>query len=150
MYAIIELGGRQWKVEPGTRLAINRVPTPVGQPHTVDHVLFTQDGAQVKIGRPYISGATVVCEVLAHSLGPKVISYHYRRRENWRKTVGHRQMLTQLIVKEIIVGGKSAVAARPEKAKSPPALARVPKTSTIKPKAPTLKASTAKKDQHGA
>ena len=106
MYAIVELGGRQWKVEPGSRLEVNRLDVPVGKKHEVTSVLLTQDGTDVKIGKPYVSGARVVCEVLEHPLGPKVISYHYRRRENWRKTRGHRQRLTQLLVKEIAATGK--------------------------------------------
>ena len=101
MYAIMELGGRQWKVEPGTQVEINRLPSAVGATHTVDRVLLAHDGTHVKVGRPYVQGAQVVCEILAHQLGPKTISYHFRRRENWRKTVGHRQPLTRLIVKDI-------------------------------------------------
>lgn len=108
MYAIIEAGGRQWKVEPGTRFEINRVSAAVGATHTVGQVLLAQDGSQIKIGRPHIEGASVVCEVLAHLLGPKEISYHYRRRENWRKTVGHRQPLSRLVVKDIVVPGIAA------------------------------------------
>ncbi len=102
MYAVIELGGRQWKVEPGTRLDVNRLPSEVGKTHTVERVLLAHDGKALQMGRPYVSGAQVVCEVLEHRLGPKVISYHFRRRENWRKTVGHRQPLTRLVVKDIL------------------------------------------------
>ncbi len=105
MYAIIELGGRQWKVEPGTRLDINRVPAAVGAEYAVERVLFAHDGHEMQLGRPYVKGATVLCEVLEHRLGPKEISYHYRRRENWRKTVGHRQPLTRLLVKTIVCNG---------------------------------------------
>ena len=101
MYAIIELGGRQWKVEPGTRLDVNRLPEAVGAQHVVERILLAKDGDSLQVGRPYIGGAKVVCEVLEHRLGPKEISYHFRRRENWRKTVGHRQPLSRLVVKEI-------------------------------------------------
>ena len=101
MYAIIEAGGRQWKVEKGTRLAINHVATDVGAEHVVDRVLLAHNGTGVQIGKPYVKGARVVCEVLSHRQGPKTIAYHFRRRENWRKTVGHRQPLTQLVVKDV-------------------------------------------------
>ena len=107
MYAIIELGGRQWKVEPGSRFEVNRLSAAVGAQHTVEQVLFAYDGQEPRVGRPYVADARVVCEVLAHRLGPKEISYHFRRRENWRKTVGHRQPLTQLVVKDIFLGGAS-------------------------------------------
>lgn len=108
MYAIIEAGGRQWKVVPGSTVDLNRVATAPGAEMTVDRVLFAHDGAQPHIGRPYVQGAKVVFEVVDHRLGPKTISYHFRRRENWRKTVGHRQPLSRLVVKTILCGGKTA------------------------------------------
>ena len=101
MYAIIEAGGRQWKVEPGTRIEINRIAGAVGSTYTVDRVLFAHDGERIHVGRPYVKDATVICEVLAHPRGPKTISYHFRRRENWRKTMGHRQSISRMVVKEI-------------------------------------------------
>jgi large subunit ribosomal protein L21 len=133
MYAIIELGGRQWKVVPGTRLDVNRLTTDVGAAHTVDRVLLAQTGAGVEIGKPYVTGARVVCEVVAHRLSEKTISYHFRRRENFRKTVGHRQPLTRLMVKEIHVGSEVIGA---EHAASTRARA-----GETKPKSPRVKAA---------
>jgi large subunit ribosomal protein L21 len=101
MYAILELGGRQWRVAEGTRFEVNRLPAEVGSEEAFDHVLAAHDGARLQVGRPYVPGASVRCEVVEHRKGPKVISYHFRRRENWRKTVGHRQPLTRLLVKQI-------------------------------------------------
>ena len=118
MYAIVELGGRQWKVERGSQLDINRVPTEIGSEQTLERVLLARDGDQVQLGRPYVQGAKVVCEVLAHRRGPKLISYHFRRRENWRKTVGHRQPLTRLVVKDILFSGV-AVSEEPAAAAAP-------------------------------
>ncbi len=134
MYAIIELGGRQWKVEPGTRMDINRVATALGAQHEVERVLFAKDGEQMHVGRPYVPGAKVICEVVEHRLGPKEISYHFRRRENWRKTVGHRQPLTRLIVKDIHVPGARAAEA-PATAVAKPKTTK--KTSSPKPQAKT-------------
>ena len=111
MYAVVEASGRQWKVEPGTRLVLNRISTPVGSQHTLDRVLFAHDGTHAKVGRPYVEGAQVICEVVEHGLGPKTISYHFRRRENWRKTVGHRQPLSRLLVKDIVLSGATAPSA---------------------------------------
>src|SRR3989338_222047 len=102
MYAVIEVGGRQWKVEAGTRLDVNRIDRAVGGQVPIDRGLVAHDGAQLRGGRPYVPGATVAYEVVEHRLGPKEISYHFRRRENWRKTVGHRQPLTRLVVKDIV------------------------------------------------
>ena len=134
MYAIIEAGGRQWKVEPGSRLAVNRVSAAVGSRHTVERVLVAHDGQQLQVGRPYLQGASVVCEVLAHGRGPKTVSYHFRRRENWRKTVGHRQPLTRLIVKDILLTSDDpARSAAPAKAG---AAARAPRPRATKTETP--------------
>ena len=142
MYAIVEMGGRQWKVEPGTRLEINRLSAEVGAQHKVERVLLAHDGTSVQIGSPYVSGVAVVCEVLEHHKGPKIISYHFRRRENWRKTVGHRQPMTRLVVKDILFGGQSAVAAtaameQPEQVGKRAAPEKVQKIESpkVKPKA---------------
>jgi len=104
MYAIVQAGGRQWRVEPGQQLQINDVPTDVGSQHVLEHVLLTSDGKTVRVGRPYVANAQVLCEVLEHRKGPKVISYKFRRRENYRRTHGHRQPLVRLLVKEIQPG----------------------------------------------
>ena len=101
MYAIVEAGGRQWKVQPGSQIVVNRLETKVGGTHRLDRVLLAGDGSNVRVGRPYLAGTQVLCEVLEHRQGPKVISYKFRRRENYRKTKGHRQQLTKLLVKEI-------------------------------------------------
>ena len=104
MYAIVEAGGRQWRVEPGAQVTVNRLAVDVGKPHVIDRVLLTSDGKTVRVGQPYCAGAKVLCEVLEHRQGPKVISYKFRRRENYRKTKGHRQQLTKLLIKDIDVG----------------------------------------------
>ena len=136
MYAIVEVGGRQWKVEPGARLDVNRLPAAVGAQHVVDRVLLAQNGERLHIGRPYVSGAKVICEVLEHRLGPKALSYHFRRRENWRKTVGHRQPLTHLVVKEIIFGEGVASGPVTGQAKPSARAASAPgKASATKPRA---------------
>lgn len=111
MYAIIELGGRQVRVEPGVRVETNRVAEAVGATHAVERVLLAIDGTQVRVGRPFVPGGRVVCEVLEHVRGPKSFSFHYRRRENWRNLRGHRQPLSRLLVKEIVVDGAAAAAA---------------------------------------
>ena len=101
MYAIVELGGRQWRVEPGSQLTVNRLASEAGKPHVIEKVLLAHDGKSVQIGRPYVAGATVLCEVLEHPKGEKVVAYKFRRRENYRRIRGHRQHLTKLLVKEI-------------------------------------------------
>src|SRR3990167_6279359 len=144
MYAIVELGGRQWKVEPGVRLDVNRLPDAVGSQHVVDRVLFAQHDDQRSFGRPYVADAKVVCEVVDRHLGPKEISYHFRRRENWRNPAGPRQPLTRLVVKEIVFGG--AVAA-PKEAAPKKASAAKPRASTSAPKAAKKPAARPKKEE---
>jgi len=149
-YAVIALGGRQWRVEPGTRLEVNRVPTAAGGELPVGEILAAHDGTTMHVGRPYVAGAKVICEVLEHRRGPKVVSYRFRRRENWRKTVGHRQPLTRLVVKEILFQGQ-AVEAKPEAAgagrQAPKAAS--PKTAKRARSAhPAMKAT--KEPRHGA
>jgi large subunit ribosomal protein L21 len=103
----------------------------------VERVLFAQNGGRLQIGRPYVSDAKVICEVVEHRLGPKVISYHFRRRENWRKTVGHRQPLTRLVVKEIIFGqgAASSPAVAAEQGSARPQAAAPRKAGAPKPHA---------------
>ncbi len=103
MYAIVEAGGRQWKVEPGHQLVVNRLSADVGSHHVIEKVLIASDGKAVQVGQPYLNGAKVICEVLEHQQGPKVITYKFRRRENYRRTRGHRQLLTKLLIKDIEV-----------------------------------------------
>lgn len=101
MYAIVEAAGRQWRLEPGTQVTLNQVAGSVGAEHVLDRVLLANDGKTTAIGRPYLKGAQVLCEILEHHKGPKVITYKFRRRENFRRTRGHRQLLTKLLVKDI-------------------------------------------------
>lgn len=139
MYAIVEVGGRQWKVQPGSWLLVNRLSGEVGSQHLVERVLLAHDGQQVQVGRPYLEGAQVVCEVLAHPRGPKTIAYHYRRRENWRKTVGHRQALTRLVVKDIQLAGASVPAAA--EAATTPGSPRPERSPAVKRSPRAVKAS---------
>ena len=104
MYAVIEVSGRQVRVEPGAQVLVNRVATAAGEPYTAERVLLASDGKNLQVGQPYCSGAKVVCEVVEHSKGPKVITYKFRRRENFRRTLGHRQPLSKLLVKSIELG----------------------------------------------
>jgi len=101
LYAIVESGGCQWRVEPGSQLVVNRLAATVGSQHVLARVLLASDGNTVRVGQPYLAGAQVLCEVLEHGQGPKRITYKFRRRENYRRTRGHRQPLTRLLVKAI-------------------------------------------------
>lgn len=104
MYAIIETGGKQYKVSSGDRLKVDLLATASGD-ITIDKVLTIVDGEKSVIGTPYIKGAEVKAEVLGSEKAKKVIVYKQRPRKVYRKLTGHRQQLTVLKIKEIGFGG---------------------------------------------
>ena len=101
MYAIVEIGGRQEKVEKGSSIAVNRLARKENSDFKLSHILFARKGNAYHIGNPYIKGAHVDCEVIAHTRGRKVIAFKYKKRKSYHRKVGHRQDLTVLKVKEI-------------------------------------------------
>ena len=103
MYAIVEILGQQFKVETGRRLYIHRMAeADRGSKVEFEKVLLIDNNGDVKVGAPVVEGAKVVCEVLSHVRGEKVLVFHKKRRKGYRKLNGHRQDLTEVIVKEII------------------------------------------------
>ncbi len=105
MYAIVEMQGLQYKVEAGKKLFVNRIAeTEKGAELTFDKVLLVDNNGEVKVGAPVVEGAKVVCEVLDNECrGEKVLVFHKKRRKGYRKLNGHRQDLTNLVVKEIVL-----------------------------------------------
>ena len=101
MYAIIEIGGRQEKVEKGAELKINLLAKKEGNSLKLSQVLFAKKGNTYHIGKPYIQGAHVDCEVVRHTRAKKVIAFKYKRRKSYHRKIGHRQDLTVLKIKEI-------------------------------------------------
>jgi len=102
MYAIIEVGGKQYKVEKGEILAVEKLKEQEGKDAHLNRVLLIAKDKEVEIGQPYIKGAKVTATILKHIKAKKVISYKYRRRKSsshWKK--GHRQQLTQIKIKDI-------------------------------------------------
>ncbi len=103
MYAIVETGSKQYKVSKGDILEIERLDTKEGKEVKLSKVLFVSDKKEPSIGKPYVKGASIVCEVLGEKRGKKTISFKYRRRQaSSRKKIGHRQDYTVLKVKEIV------------------------------------------------
>ena len=105
MYAIVEMKGQQFKVEAGKKLFINRMnELEKGATVEFENVLLLDNEGKVKVGAPYVKGAKVVCEVLDNECrGDKVLVFHKKRRKGYRKMNGHRQDLTNVIVKEIVI-----------------------------------------------
>lgn len=102
MYAVIETGGKQYRVSPGDVIAVERLPGEVGSRVELGQVLMVSEDGDVKIGRPVLAEARVVAEIVAQGRGPKVVVFKLKRRKNYRRKKGHRQGLTQLRIKEII------------------------------------------------
>jgi large subunit ribosomal protein L21 len=99
MFAVIVVGARQEKVKVGDVLDIPR--TSEKSEISFDKVLMTIDGKDIEIGYPHIKGAKVVCDIISHKKGEKKIAYKYKRRKSYHRKVGHRDLLTQVKVKEI-------------------------------------------------
>ncbi len=103
MYAIVEILGQQFKVEAGKKLFIHRMEEAErGSTVEFDRVLLVDNDGAISVGAPVLDGAKVVCEVISHVRGEKVIVFHKKRRKGYRKRNGHRQDFTELMIKEIV------------------------------------------------
>jgi large subunit ribosomal protein L21 len=111
MYAVIETGGKQYRVEVGTELEVELLDVEPGQAITLDRVLLVADGDESSIGRPLVTDAAVSAEVLRQTRGEKLISFKYRPKARSRVKKGHRQELTVLRITDVRLGSKSAAAA---------------------------------------
>ncbi len=100
-YAVIETGGKQYRVTPGQEIEIERLSAEAGQDVTLDKVLALSDGTALKVGTPWVEGAAVVLTVVEAFRGPKVINFKKKRRKGYRRKVGHRQELVRVKVKSI-------------------------------------------------
>ncbi|MBQ4254974.1 MAG: 50S ribosomal protein L21 [Bacilli bacterium] len=100
MYAIIETGGKQIKVEVGDRVYVEKLPATPGSDLNLDKVLFVGGDAN-KVGTPYVEGASVTCKVEKQGKAKKIDIYKYKSKANERKHIGHRQPYTCLVVKSI-------------------------------------------------
>ncbi|MSQ23645.1 MAG: 50S ribosomal protein L21 [Chloroflexi bacterium] len=101
MHAIIETGGKQYRVAPGDRLTIERLETEPGAVVEFDRVLLVEDGAEVQVGHPTVPGAKVLGHVLSHDRGEKLIVFKFKAKSRYRRRTGHRQELTQVRVTDI-------------------------------------------------
>ena len=108
MYAIIETGGKQLRVEPGRFYDVERLAVEPDAKVSIDKVLFVQDGDDVLVGQPLVEGAIVEGTVMRHLRGRKIIVYKMRPKKKTRKKQGHRQELTRLMIDSISVGGSSS------------------------------------------
>ena len=137
MYAVVSTGGKQYRVEAGTELVVERVPGDAGSTITFDRILLVGDGEAVTVGTPVVEGATVSGTVLGEALGPKLVVFKFKQKATYRRKNGHRQHLTRVRIDEITSGGKKAkpaARAAEEPTADEPATADAPEAVAEKPK----------------
>jgi large subunit ribosomal protein L21 len=108
MYAVIESGGKQHRVELGSEIQVDRLDVQPGDSITLDRVLLVADGEESTIGQPVVDGATVSAQVLGQDRGKKIIVFKYKPKARSRVKKGFRAELTTLRITDIALGGKSA------------------------------------------
>ncbi len=101
MYAVIKSGGKQYKVEKGDKLKVEKLGTRAGLNINISDVLMLVDGDKVTVGTPLVKGAKVSAKVESHGRGPKVKIVKFRRRKQYRKQMGHRQAYTEIFITNI-------------------------------------------------
>ena len=100
-YAVIETGGKQYRVQTGDSLDLELLHVAENESVVIDKVLALSDGTELKVGTPYVEGAKVTLKVVKNFRGPKVISFIKKRRKGYKRTVGHRQELTCVTVESL-------------------------------------------------
>ena len=105
MFAVIRTGGKQYRVAPTDLIQVDKIEAEPGATVQLADVLMV-GGDQVTVGAPTVAGASVACQVVAQTRGPKVIAFKKRRRQNSRRKRGHRQDYTMLRVTEILTDGR--------------------------------------------
>jgi large subunit ribosomal protein L21 len=101
MYAVLETGSKQYRVAAGDTLEIERLAVEAGKPFIFDRVLLVNTDGKLAVGTPTVSGASVLADVVAHKRGEKKLTFKMKRRKGYHKTIGHRQELTVVKIKEI-------------------------------------------------
>lgn len=107
MFAVVETGGKQYKVKENMTLDVEKIDLPEGESVVLDRVLMVKDDGNLLVGTPYIQGAKVIAKVLKHFKGEKIRVFKYKPKKNYRRRKGHRQLLTRLSIEKIEIGGDS-------------------------------------------
>ena len=105
MYAVIESGGKQYRVAEGETLRVEKLEASAGGKVSFEALLVADDAGRVTVGRPRVAGAKVEAEVLEQGLGKKIVIFKYKRRKAYRRKTGHRQPFTALKITAIRAGG---------------------------------------------
>lgn len=103
MYAIIETGGKQYKVSPNQSIKVENLGKEKGEIVELNKVLFYADNGKYYVGRPYIENAKVIAQVIEKDRDKKILIFKYKPKKGYRRRMGHRQNYTRLLIKEIVV-----------------------------------------------
>lgn len=110
MFAVVQTGGKQYRVAVGQSIQVEKLPQVKGDAFEFDRVLMVSDGDQITAGTPLVEGARVLATVSRQERGPKILVFRYKSKKRVRVLRGHRQSLTQLFIRDIVVNGESTAA----------------------------------------
>ena len=148
MYAVVNTGGKQYKVQQGEILRVEKIPGDIGSPVTFDRVLLFSDGENLTIGQPVLEDVAVEGHIVEQGKSKKIIVFKYKRRKRYRRKKGHRQEFTAVQIDSIKAGGTTAKE-KPEKTEEPKPKTKKadaePKAKKDAPKKEAAKKTTAKK-----
>ena len=120
MYAVLETGSKQYRVAAGDTLEIERLETEAGKPFTFDRVLLVNNDGKLSVGAPTVTGATITADVVAHKRGEHKLTFKMKRRKGYHKSIGHRQELTVVKIKEIKTPSEPGTSEKPVADQSSP------------------------------
>ncbi|HEY8743933.1 MAG TPA: 50S ribosomal protein L21 [Chloroflexota bacterium] len=133
MFAVVQTGGKQYRVAVGQSIQVEKLPQVKGDSIEFERVLMVGEGDQITAGTPLVAGARVVATISRQERGPKILVFRYKSKKRVRVLRGHRQNLTQLFIRDIVINGEST-AAHLAPAKQPaPAVATVSAEQTAEP-----------------
>lgn len=147
MKAVVEIGGKQYLVEPGTIFLADKLPKEKGESYTSDRVLMILDGDDVVLGKPYIEDGKVTFSILDQTKRKKIMVQKYRAKKGYLRTRGHRQHVTQVQVELIEGGGKRDERVIEKKAKKKKAAPKVESEKKVAVSEPTTKKKTTTKKE---
>lgn len=101
MYAVVETGGKQYRVAEGDVIEVERLDAPAGETVVLDRVHLVSNESGIKVGKPLIEGAKVTAKVKAVGKQPKILVFKYKPKKNYRRRYGHRQPFTRLVIEKI-------------------------------------------------
>lgn len=147
MFAIIETGGKQYKVEKGLTLDVELLEKKEGESIDFDYVLLINDGKDTKVGTPNVNGASVSAKVIAHKRGDKIIVFKMKAKKRYQKKQGHRQELTTIEITDIKASGAKATPATPAAKAEKTEKAEKVEAKAEKPVVKTKRAPAKKKEE---